>query len=64
MDKNSDKELIKAFINFCIRLGFNQTRMAEAAGRSRGWASLLVHGEIKSLNFDTRNKIKGILGIS
>lgn len=62
MNKNDDKRLIKKFIDWCIDNNFNQVKMAELANRTPAWASLLVEGKIKSLNFDTRNQLKRILG--
>lgn len=62
MNKNDDGRLIKKFINWCIDNNFNQVKMAELAKRTPAWASLLVEGKIKSLNFDTRNQLKRILG--
>ena len=63
MRKINDNLLIKWFVEFCIENDFNQSRMAKEIDMSRGWASLLVNGKIKSLRFDTRNRIKSILGI-
>jgi len=62
MNKNGDGKLIKKFIDWCIANDFNQAKMAELAKRTPAWASLLVEGKIKSLNFDTRNQLKRILG--
>jgi hypothetical protein len=62
MNKNDDGRLIKKFIDWCIDNNFNQVKMAELAKRTPAWASLLVEGKIKSLNFDTRNQLKRILG--
>ena len=63
MNNKSDNLLIKWFIDYCIDQNLNQSRMAELVDMSRGWASMLVNGQIKRLRFDTRNRIKGILGI-
>lgn len=59
----TDKQLIQKFIRWCTDNDFNQSRMGEIVGRTRAWASLLVKEEITSLSFDTRNRIKRILGI-
>lgn len=59
----SDKELIEKFKTWCAENDLNQSDMAEIAKRTRQWASLLVKGKITSLSFDTRNRIKKILGI-
>jgi predicted XRE-type DNA-binding protein len=61
---SSDILLIQKFILWCKDRGFNQTRIALIAGRTRGWASLLVNGKIKTLNFDTRTTIEKILGVT
>ena len=63
MNKLGDTLLIKFYTSYCIENDFNQSRMAREVGMSKGWASLLVNGKIKSLRFDTRNRIKAILGI-
>ena len=62
MNKNGDKELIEKFIDWCISNNFNQVKMAKIVGRTPAWASLLVQGKIKSLNFDTRNLIIKLIG--
>jgi len=59
----ADIELIRKFITWCADNDFNQSKMAELAKRSRQWASLIVRGEITTLSFDTRNRIRNILGI-
>ena len=64
MSNIKDDLIIKWFIDFAISRDWNQSRMAKAVGRTRGWASLLVQGKITTLNFDTRNRIKSILGMS
>jgi len=61
--KMTDKMLIKWFIDYAIESGWNQSKMAKVVGRTRSWASDLVNGNIRSLNFDTRHRIKSILGI-
>jgi len=63
MTDNSDQKLIKKFIDWCSAGGFNQTEMAMLVKKTKGWSSLIVQGKIKRLQFDTRNRIKGILGI-
>lgn len=63
MQKIKDTLLIRWFIDFCIEKDFNQSRMAKEVGMSRSWASMLINGQIKSLRFDTRNRIKNLLGI-
>jgi len=59
----SDKELIGKFIAWCADNDFNQSRMGEVVKRTKQWASLLVKNRITTLSFDTRNRIKNILGI-
>jgi len=62
MNNKTDEKVIGKFITWCIENDQNQSRMAEVAKMSRAWASLLVNGKIKSLSFDTRNRIKKIIG--
>ncbi len=62
MNNKTDEKIIGKFITWCIENDLNQSRMAEVAKMSRAWASLLVNGKIKSLSFDTRNRIKKIIG--
>jgi predicted XRE-type DNA-binding protein len=57
----TDRDLIKEFIAWAIRNDLNQSGMARAAGRSRGWASYLIKGKIQRLRFDTRNRIITVL---
>jgi len=63
MNNISDTLLIRWYIDFCIERNFNQSKMAELMNMSRSWASMLVNDQISSLRFDTRNRIKSILGI-
>ena len=63
MSNITDIELINRFISWCIDRDFNQSDMARVLKRTKQWASLLVHGKINRLQFDTRNRIKSILGI-
>ena len=62
MNKEGDKELIKRFIAWAVVRDLNQTGIAVLVGRSRAWASYIIRGEIKTLNFDTRNRILKIMG--
>jgi len=59
----NDKLLIKWYIDYCVENNFSQTQMGKRINRTKGWASLLVNGKIQKLQFDTRNRIKAILGI-
>ncbi len=61
MRGRNDKRLIERFISWAIRHDLNQTEIGHAVRRSPNWASYLVRGEIRSLNFDTRNRIIAIL---
>ena len=61
MQRRDDKKLIERFVAWAIRNDLNQSGIANAAGRSRTWASYLLRGEITGLNFDTRNRIIAIL---
>lgn len=63
MHKIKDNLLIKWYIDYCVEKDFNQSEMARKVGMSRAWASMLVNGQIKSLRFDTRNRIKTLLGV-
>jgi hypothetical protein len=58
----ADKDLIQRFISWAIKRELTQTQMATLANRTKGWASLIVRGKIKILKFETRNRIKNLLG--
>jgi hypothetical protein len=62
MKKNPDADLIDRFIEWAVKNDLNQSAIARVAGRSRAWASYIIRGEIKTLNFDTRNRILKIMG--
>ena len=64
MHNKSDTLLIKWYIDYAIEQRWNQSKIASSVGRSRSWASDLVNGKIGGLNFDTRYRIKSILGLS
>jgi len=59
----TDEQIIRKYLGWCIAKGMNQSEMARVAQMTKGWASMLVHRQIKSLNFATRNRLKQILGI-
>jgi len=63
MHKINDELLIKWYIDYCVAQDLNQSKIAKMVSMSRSWASMLVNGHIKKLRFDTRNRIKAILGI-
>jgi len=63
MNEMSDSLLIKRFFEWGALNGLNQAEMANFAKRTRGWVTHLKKERIKSLNFDTRNRLKQILGI-
>jgi hypothetical protein len=63
MNKNGDKELIQKFIDWCISQGFTQSKIGLIVDRTKGWASMLINGKINHLQFNTRNRIKKVLGI-
>ena len=63
MENITDKMLIERYLAWCIANDFNQNQMAEVARRTKAWASYLVKGKITRLQFNTRNRIKAILGI-
>ena len=63
MEKISDKELIKEYIKWCIKNDFTIIETAGFVKRTKQWASLLINDKIHRLQFRTRSRIKGILGI-
>jgi hypothetical protein len=63
MNKNNDKELIQHFLTWARYHRFSLAEMSRIVGRSTAWGSLLDRGKIRSLNFETRNNIKILLGI-
>lgn len=62
MTENTDRELIKRYVNFCAKQGFNLQEMGALVKRTKGWASLIVNEKIKYLKFETKNRIKAVLG--
>jgi len=63
MNRIDDTLLIKWYIEYCSKEDMSQTQMAKNVGRTKSWASRLVHDQIHRLNFTTRNRIKACLGI-
>ena len=63
MANNSDIELINKLVAFCKDRNFTIDQIASFVGMTRGWASLITNGKIKSLKFSTRSRIEKALGI-
>lgn len=63
MESNgNDKKLIQRYIRKCSKSRMTLGEMGQAVGRTKGWASLLVNGQIGQLRFATRNRILEYLG--
>lgn len=59
---SQDQEIIRRFIEKVSRNHLTVEQAASKVGRSKGWASLLINGKIRSLKFQTRNLIIDYLG--
>ena len=58
----ADAGTIDRFIEYCKARRFDLKKMALIAGRTPAWASQIVNGKIRSLNFSTRTVLLEILG--
>lgn len=59
---NNDQELIDRFVAWSEQNGLSHSATARIVGRTRAWASFLIHGKIHRLRSNTRSRIKEILG--
>lgn len=62
MNNKSDTTLIEQFISKCAGLGLTLEQMGQAVDRTKGWASMIINGQITRLRFSTRNRIKKFMG--
>ena len=62
MLKHNDKELIGRFVKTCARQRMTLEDMGRAVGRTKGWASMIINGKVKTLRFCTRNRVLEFLG--
>jgi len=63
MTKLPDKTVIRLYLNFAKREGWNQTEMAAKLFMTKAWASRLVRGHIKRLQFITRARMMQVMNI-
>jgi hypothetical protein len=61
MRNETDKELIEKYISHCATLGLTADGLAALVRRTRAWGSMLLNGEIKRLQFQTRVRIERVL---
>ena len=62
MGNKNDLKLIRAYILRCSKKRMTLKQMGKAVGRSKAWASKLVNGKTRNLQFGTRNRILEYLG--
>lgn len=62
MSNKNDTEIIRKYIRACAKARMTLPQMADAVGRTKGWASLIINGKITRLQFGTRNRILEYLG--
>lgn len=55
--RSDDAALIERFVKSCADRDMTLLQMAESIGKTKTWASLLVRGKVKTLKWQTANRI-------
>jgi len=63
MTKLSNEKVIEMWLRFVKSKGWNQTRWAKEVYMSKGWASQIVSGKLKRLQFITRARILQVMNV-